>query len=241
MSIKVYNQDFLVTNLYLQHNHDTSLLTLARNINNDLKEIVNEYNLSELNNLKDRNNIVGVVKNSLKEDLPKLITSLDDMELPKIILAKSNAVKLPEYKTQLQLSAMETIKIVNPSDDTDIKHMGGVWFEYETQGQIIIITRDSYASIDLQLELYRILNRNQAIDYKLKLFTKDSVSDFYVIDNFGSIEVMDFKNNEWQFQEENNIKVAFLDFKLKESYFKLKNIGMYRKLELYGYPVDKIE
>jgi len=241
MSIKVYNDDFLVSSLYLQHNHDTSLLTLARNINNDLANIVNEYNLSELNNLKDRKNIVGVVKNSLKDEIERLIKNIDTLELPKVILAKANNVKLPDYKTQLQLNAMETIRLINPNDDTDIQHMGGIWFEYETQGQIIILNRDSYASIDLQLELYRILNRNQAIDYKLKLFTKDSVSDFYVIDNFGSLEVMGFKDEEWSFQESNNIKVATLDFKLKESYFKLENMGMFRKLELYGIPVDNLE
>jgi hypothetical protein len=223
---------FLVDSLYLQHNHDTSLRALAKAIRDKLSQNINAYSLSELDNL-DRNNLVGIVNGSLKDDLPKLLTTLDDMELPKILIAKSNGISLPEYKTQLQLNANESVLIKNEDDENDFAYLDGVNFEYSTKAQIIIINRDRYVSTELQLELYKILNDIRHIDYMLKIFKKSSISDFYTLDNFGYIDLFNIQG-EWNFQEDNGYKISFLDFDITESYFKLNSADIFRKYEIYG-------
>jgi hypothetical protein len=236
MSIKLLDEDkesLYIEKLYIQHNHDTSIKAISSGINSKLSEISNLYNVNEINSLKERKDIVSISKGNLKDDLQNLITQLDTIDLPKIVIAKSSNVSLPEYKTQLQLRAQESIKITNPNDETDFAYMDGSFFEYSTQCQVIIINKDEYATLEIQLEMFRILNELRTIDYNLKIFKESNVSDFYVLDNFGYVSIDSFVD-EWQFQEQDGYKFSFLDFKITESYFKMKSADMYRKFELLG-------
>lgn len=223
--------------IYLQHNHDVSLKYFAEVLQNKIKAIATIYNVSEIKALANRNDIVSVVSANLKDDINKIIEQMkkrDDDLFPKFILAKSNVITPASYGlAQQRYNQYENIRIVNKEDAEDWHDLKGVWFEYDMPIQLIILTKTGYASRELQLEMMRILYEMKEVYYSLRVYDDTVPNDFYVLDDFGSVNIYGFENTPFGTQPDvNGVTPAMLDFTMKEAYFKLESSDVFRKMEI---------
>lgn len=215
---------------YLQHNHDTSINTLAEQFSIRVKAIIDNYATKELSAL-DTNNVVSLVSESLKSDLEKLISKLDNdgstagSFLPKILITKSNQVNATSYGAlPLKFAQKEFLTLENIADSTDTIELVGNWFDYEVPIQILILTRSGYANKELSLEVLRILYDIKHINYKLKVFDDVDPSAVHTVENFGEVSIFGFENKSFESTiagADNSIVINTLEFSMRENYFKL--------------------
>ena len=222
--------------LNIQFNTDTSIKTFARILNEDFKKISNVYNISELENIATNDTLVQTVKTDLKSDINMLIEMLNSGKevLPKILIAKSSDIN-NEVSRALKYQTPEIITIENKDDPNDKYKLSGTFFEFETKGQIIVLSRNSYAKRELQLELIRLLYKNRFINYKLRVFDSTKPNELYILEDFGSLEVLGFQNQPFdkQSDESNGVEANFLDIIFRENYFKLSDeTGVMLKYEI---------
>ena len=223
--------------LNIQFNTDTSIKSFARKLNDDFKQISNVYNIAELEDIATNDTLVQTIKTDLKQDINTIIESLNKGAkiLPKILIAKSSDIQ-NEVSRQLKYNTPEIITIVNKNDATEKYQLSGTFFEFETKGQIIVLSRNSYAKRELQLELIRLLYQNRFTNYSLRLFDSTNPNSLYVLDDFGSLEIMGFQNQPFdkQSDESNGVDANFLDVTFRENYFKLSDeSGVMLKYEIY--------
>ena len=230
--------------LNIQFNTDTSIKTFARILNDEFKKVSNIYNVSELENLATNDNLVQTIKTDLKQDINTIIESLNNGNniLPKILIAKSSDMSFDNAR-QLKYRTPEIVRIVNKEDPTEQYQLTGTFFEFETKGQIIVLSRNSYAKRELQLELMRLLYNNRFINYKLRLFDSTAPNKLFTLDDFGSLELVGFQGQPFdkQSDETHGVDANFLDITFRENYFKLNDEnGVMLKYEIYP-SVDGLE
>jgi len=225
--------------VYLQHNHNTSLKTLGNILSDEIGKISNLYNVSHIENLLNKDKRVAIIDNN-EMDINSYISYLNNQNgidtLPKIIILRSNTIKI-ENMTQQNFNQVERLELVNKDDDTDKIFLEGVYFDYEVDIQIGILTRNNYASVDLQLELKRIIyEKLKKVNYSLQIFSDDTPNDFYRTDDFGSIALYGFENAQFDKQSDDTtgFNVMFMSGSMQESYFKLKSANVYTKMVLNG-------
>jgi len=213
----------------LVHNHDTSIKTFAKLLNDKIKKIPNVTGYDELD-LCERD-IVSITRKSLSDDLERLITSLNNksdnpMELlPQIIVAQSNAIDPSSFGRNVKKFQMQDIiTIVNVEDETDKLTLAGQMFTYETPVQIVVLTRSQYASKEIALHTLNILANNERINYKVLLQDKETGQN-HVLHDYGHIRLVGVKSasfSESSVQESGIVALA-IDFKIREQFFMLRD------------------
>ena len=231
--------------LFLQHNHETSLQALAKVMSDELKQVQNYYNIEELRNI-NVDDMVVTAKTSLKEDLQALIMSIESDDtasnsiLPKIVIAKGTNIKT---ESGLIPHNHEVVKLIsdNPNDNDSQNpiYLGGKWFSYEVDLQIVILTKSDYTNIELQLELKRIINEKlKLVNYQLRIGDTQNPNIFMRCDDFGQVALYGFENASFEIQSDKDtgFKATYITGMLNEDYFKLTNLDIARSYEINYLP-----
>ena len=229
--------------LHLQHNHHTSLQAIAKKLNDKLKEVQNYYNIKELQDINSRE-FVSISKTSLKDDLSLLVKSIESNNksvLPKIIVAKGNAVRTDNLtelnfskEIYVQLEEIDNQNIVITPADEPI-YLKGKAFSYEVDIQIILLTSTEYTSIELQLELKRIINEElKKVTYDVRLFDDEDTNSLYRVKDFGSVGLYGFENAPFEIQSdaETQFYAHYITGELTEKYYKLSTDRIFKKYEI---------
>lgn len=218
----------------LVHNHDTSIKTFAKLLNDELKRIPNLNGSEELNlcNVSGGRDIVSVTRNNLVQDMDNLIKLLNSEDhkpeefLPQVLVAQSNVIQPSQFgRTAKKFQMNDIIKLVNKNDETETITLAGRMFTYETPIQIVILTRTQYASKELSLHLLNILANNGKIDYQLRLHDTEHENELYSVDDYGHIKLVGVKSatfSESTVQESGMVAVG-VEFTLRENFFMLKD------------------
>jgi hypothetical protein len=217
--------------IYLEHNTNTSLLTLAQVMKDELDKISTIYNIDDLRNGFK----VSIIENDLKGNLNTIISSVDNLKVPNIILARGNSIRTDET-TLLKYENNQNIEMTN-NDNSYL--LDGVWFEYDVDFQIIILSSNSLSSLNLQLEIKRIISTKlKSINYSLRVNDDENPNEFYRCDNFGEIQLKGFENAQFEQQsDENSIaKAMYISGVMTEQYFKLHSSDIHKKHEIFGIP-----
>lgn len=231
--------------LFLQHNHETSLQALAKTLSDELKLVQNYYNIEELRGI-NTDDMVVIAKTSLKEDLQALLMSLEssdvvsDSILPKIVIAKGTNIRTENGLTPYKREVVELVSD-NPNDNNSQNPiiLGGKWFSYEVDLQIVILTKSDYANIELQLELKRILNEKmKLIKYSLRVGDTQNPDVFMRCDDFGQVALYGFENAgfETQSDKDTGYKATYITGTMNEDYFKLTNLDIAKSYEINYLP-----
>lgn len=225
--------------IYLQHNHSTSLKTIAKVLADEISNITNVYNIDEVESIKSKK--IAVIDN-MEMDINKYIAYLDksntnntDDVLPKIVILRSNTIK-NERLTQQHFNTVDRITLVNKDDDTDKIFLEGTNFAYETDIQFAILSRNNYAGLEIQLELKRLIATVlKKINYSLVVYDDTTPNLLYKTDEFGSIALYGFENAQFEKQSDDDTgyNIIYLTGTMEESYFKLKTADVYKKKEIY--------
>lgn len=219
--------------MLLVHNHDTSIKTFAKLLNDKLKKIPNIHNYSELD-LCDGvggRNIVSLTKKSLAEDIESLINMLNNNNndpltlFPQVIVAQSHEIQPSVFgRSAKKFQMNDIIKLKNKLDDTDTLTLSGQMFTYESPVQIVILTRSSHASKELSLHTWNILANNEKINYSLILEDKLS-GEYHAVEDYGHVKLVGIKSASFSDAnaKESGVVATALNFTLREQFFMLRD------------------
>lgn len=214
----------------LIHNHDTSIKTFAKFVNDTLMGIPNLNGSPELD-LCGRD-IVSLTQVNLAQDIEKIITSLNNETniaselLPQIIIARSNVIQPSQFgRMTKKFQFHDAIKIANKDNPEEFFYMSGQMFTYETPVQIVILTRSQYASKELALHLLNIMANNGKINYKLRLHDKENPNVFYAVEDYGHLNLVGVKSLTFSEStvQQSGIVALGAEFTIREQFFMLKN------------------
>lgn len=213
----------------LVHNHDTSIKTFAKLLNEKIKKIPNINGSPELE-LCGRD-IVSITKSNLAQDIEGLIKKINNDEnaadsfLPKIIIAQSNIIQPSVFGRNTKKFQMhDAIKLANKLDESETLMLTGQMFTYETPIQIVILTRSQYASKELALHALNILANNEKINYQLRLYDPNNTTELHAVDDYGHIKIVGIKSATFSEStaQESGIVALGTELTLRENFFMLK-------------------
>ncbi len=209
----------------LQHNPHIALKTIAHRLKEELDKSINYYAIDEFKNIK-----VSTANFGLTETIPKLINAIkkedsDDAILPRVIVARGRNIETPNNK-RLDYSHKVNVELVNEDDPNDKIYLSGIEYSYEGNIQFLLITRTSYASQEIQLELKRILNTALTRVYYSLQIIRGELEDkgiLYRTDDYGFVDIDGFGNTPFEYQkdEETGVYIAYITGIIRERYFKL--------------------
>ncbi len=215
--------------MLLVHNHDTSIKTFAKLLNDKIKKIPNINGYSELE-LCDKD-IVSLTVGSLAQDIEKLISMLNKEAnsaksvFPKIIVAQSHNIQPSAFGRSVKKFQMQDIiKLQNRDDEADTLTLAGQMFTYETQVQIIILARAGYASKELALHTWNILANNEKINYSL-ILQDEANSQFHAVEDYGHIKLVGVKSASFSDASvaQSGVVASAMDFTMREQFFMLRD------------------
>ncbi|NOR57208.1 MAG: hypothetical protein GQ474_01645 [Sulfurimonas sp.] len=212
----------------LIHNHDTSIKTLAKMLNDTLSKIPNLNGSSELDLCAS--DIVSLTKTSLASDIDKLTRLLNnednnpDTFLPQVIIAQSNTIQPSQFtRTMKKFQMHDVITLVNKNDVTEKITLSGQMFSYETPIQIVILSRTQYASKELALHTLNILANNERINYQLRLHDTNNPSSLYSVDDYGHLNLVGVKSMSFSesIEADKGMVIIAGELILRENFFML--------------------
>lgn len=215
--------------MLLVHNHDTSIKTFAKMLNDNIKKIPNITGFEELN-LCDRD-IVALTQKSLAEDMDTLIKKLNNDTdnpseiFPQIIIAQSNEIQPSVFgRSAKKFQMFDIIKLQNEVDPTDTVTLTGQMFTYESPVQIVILSRSGYSTKELSLHIWNILANNQKINYSLIIEDKEN-SQFHSVGDYGHINLVGIKSASFSDTSllESGVVASAINFTIREQFFMLRD------------------
>jgi hypothetical protein len=219
--------------MLLVHNHDTSIKTFAKLLNDQIKKIPNIHGYDELElcNASSGRNIVSLTVKSLAQDIDSLLKKLNNetnnpLDLfPQIIVSQSSSISPSAFgRTMKKFQMKDIIKLVNKEDPEDTLTLAGQMFTYETPVQIVILTRSNHASKELALHTWNILANNEKIKYSLLL--KDEVNNKnHVVEDYGHLRLVGVKSASFSDAStvESGVVAVAMDFTMREQFFMLRD------------------
>ena len=226
---------------YIQHNSFTALQTLASILNDELSNLASYYNLTELENFKNKKNKVAIIDTAILtiKDYINSLKSSTETIYPKIIIARGNTIRT-ENIAQLHFQNTEILELVNEKDENDKIILDGTFFNYEVDLQFILLNNNRYVSNELQLELKRMINtKMKEINYKLRVKDENNPDALYVCDDYGQIVLRGFETAPFENQAdyELGLNAVYITGSMEESYFKLSSSDIYRIYKIEGLPL----
>jgi len=226
---------------YIQHNSFTALQTLASILNDELSNLASYYNLTELENFKNKKNKVAIIDTAILtiKDYINSLKSSTETIYPKIIIARGNTIRT-ENIAQLHFQNTEILELVNEKDENDKIILDGTFFNYEVDLQFILLNNNRYVSNELQLELKRMINTKlKEINYKLRVKDENNPDALYVCDDYGQIVLRGFETAPFENQAdyELGLNAVYITGSMEESYFKLSSSDIYRIYKIEGLPL----
>ena len=215
--------------MLLVHNHDTSIKTFAKMLNDNIKKIPNITGFEELA-LCDRD-IVSITNKSLSEDIEELIKKLNNPTnnpldiFPQIIIAQSHEIQPSVFgRSAKKFQMYDIIKLQNEVDPADTVTLTGQMFTYESPVQIVILARAGYSLKELSLHTLNILANNEKINYSLIIEDKDN-AQFHSVSDYGHINLVGIKSASFSDASVKNsgIVATAINFTIREQFFMLRD------------------
>jgi hypothetical protein len=205
----------------LQHNPHLGLYAVAEKLKEELDKSKQYYAIDELENIK-----VAVVKEDLSKELERLINS-NKQGLPIVLIARGTNISTDVMRP---MGGKNELTLFNGSD---VLHFKGEFFNYESEIQVIVVTRTQVASIELQLELKRLLNTVlRKVYYKLQII-RDNEEELWYCDNYGFLALDNF-GGQFDTQKEQDVYVTYITGISREQYFKYDEAPIVKSFEVKG-------